>query len=318
MNETLDLYLRAHTVVLDQAKRRSRSKTTTAPLKLPKWPDHAVVFGCESRTGITQELTFGFYRILKLDGDSYVLEEEGGFFVDDLPLDERKIFGAYFGVAVSDKISFPPNFPRLSRSDFIRSVFYKYARQGALLVGFDLPYALGRLARRWTRGEQEEWSLTLSVYPDGNENAHDPRVLITPLDSKKAFIRFRQEWVPKDGKAVRTEIYKSRFLDLRTLIGAEFGKPLSLKAACELKAFENFNLPKKNDYTPTGRVTVREIEEGRQNVRCMAGLLNAAMHEFDLHPITRSPTAVFSPASFVKGYFDAMALIPPSQKFDVP
>jgi CRISPR associated protein Cas1 len=35
----------------------------------------------------------------------------------------------------------------------------------------------------------------LSVFPNGNEKAHDPRVLITPLDSKKAFIRFRQEWV---------------------------------------------------------------------------------------------------------------------------
>jgi hypothetical protein len=318
MNETLDLYLRAHTVVLDQAKKRSQRAATTALSKLPKWPDYAVVFGCESRTGITQELTFGFYRVLKLNGDAYVLEEEGGFFDDDLPLEERKLFGAYFRVAVSDKTSFPPNFPRLTRSDFIRSVFYRYARQGSILVGFDLPYALGRLARRWTPGDQEEWSLVLSVYPDGNENAHDPRVLITPLDSKKAFIRFRQEWVPKDGKSVRTEIYKSRFLDLRTLVGAEFGKPLSLKAACELKAFEEFNLPQKSEYTPSGRVTVREIEEGRQNVRCMAALLNAAMREFDLHPITRPAATVFSPASFVKGYFDAMGLIPPSHKFDVP
>src|ERR1039457_4781856 len=99
MNEPLDLYLRAHTVVLDQAKKRSRRQTTTELSKFPKWPDYAVVFGCESRTGITQELTFGFYRILKLDGDSYVLEEEGGFFDDDLPLDERKLFGAYFRVA---------------------------------------------------------------------------------------------------------------------------------------------------------------------------------------------------------------------------
>jgi hypothetical protein len=52
---------------------------------------YAVVFGCESRTGITQELTFGFYRVLKLNGDSYVLEEEGGFFDDDLPVDERRL-----------------------------------------------------------------------------------------------------------------------------------------------------------------------------------------------------------------------------------
>ena len=54
-------------------------------------------------------------------------------------------------------------------------------------------------------GDRDEWSLVLSVFPNGNENAHDPRVLITPLDSKKAFIRFRQEWVPKDGKATLLE-----------------------------------------------------------------------------------------------------------------
>lgn len=180
MSETLDIYLRAHTVVLDQSKRRSPKDTTSATSNLPKWPDYAVVFGCESRTDITQDLTFGFYRILKLNCDTYVLEEEGAFFEDNLSLAEREILEAYFRTAVSDKTSFPPNFPLLSRSDFIRRVFYKYARQGSLLVGFDLCYALGRLARRWTPGEREEWSLVLSVYPDGNENAHDPRVLITP------------------------------------------------------------------------------------------------------------------------------------------
>ena len=69
---------------------------------------------------------------------------------------------------------------------------------------------------------------------------------------------------------------------------------------------------------PTGRVTLAEIENGRHNVRCIAALLNAAMHEFSLHPITRLPATVFSPASFVKGYFDAMGLLPPAEKFDVP
>jgi hypothetical protein len=246
MNETRDLYLRAHTVVLDRPKQRSSRGRITAPSKLPKkWPDYAVVFGCESRSDITQDLTFGFYRTLKLDGDTYALVEEGAFFDDDLPLAERQVLGAYFSTVVSDATSFPPNFPLLSRSDFIRTVFYKYARRGALLVGFDLSYALGRLARRWTPGDRDEWSLVLSVFPNGKENARDPRVLITPLDSKKAFIRFRQEWVPKDGRAIRTDIYKSRFLDLRTLVGGEFGEHLSLKAACELKAFEKFDLPER-------------------------------------------------------------------------
>jgi hypothetical protein len=318
MNERTDLYLRAHTVVLDESETDSPKDATGATSNLPKWPNYAVVFSCESRTDLTQDLTFGFYRILKLISNTYVLAEEGAFFDDGLGLAEREVLEKYFRTAVSDTASFPPNFPLLSLSDFIRSVFYKYARQGALLVGFDLCYALGRLARRWTRGDQDEWSLVLSVYPDGNENVHHPRVLISPLNSQKAFIRFRQEWVPKDGSAIRTNIDKSRFLDLRTLVGAECGKALSLKAACELAAFAKFDLPQKSSYTPSGRVTVAEIENGRQNVRCVSALLNAAMHEFDLHPIARPASTMFSAASFVKGYFDEMGLIPPAQKFDVP
>jgi len=47
---------------------------------------------------------------------------------------------------------------------------------------------------------------------------------------------------------------------------------------------------------PSGRVTVAEIENGRQNVRCRAALLIAATYEFDLHPSNR-PAAprIFGP-----------------------
>ena len=159
MKERTDLYLRAHTVVLDESKTDAPKDATSATSKFPKWPNYAVVFSCESRTDLTQDLTFGFYRILKLISNTYVLAEEGAFFDDGLRLAEREVLEKYFRTAVSDTASFPPNFPLLSQSDFIRSVFYKYARQGALLVGFDLCYALGRLARRWTRGDQDEWSL---------------------------------------------------------------------------------------------------------------------------------------------------------------
>ncbi len=316
MTETHDIYLRAHTVVLDKRKRSSRG-TDRAPPQPPKWSDDAVVFSCEARTDLAQELTFGFYRVLKLNGDTYALEEEGAFFDDGLRAEERKILERYFQKEVADTTSFPPRFPLLSRSQFITSVFYKYARKGALLIGFDLCYTLGRLARRWAPGDRDEWSLTLSLYPNGYENKHDPRVLITPLDSKKAFIKFPYEWAPKE-KAQPTDIHKSRFLDLRTILAALFGKPLSLKTACELKAFQKYNLPQKNDYTPTGQVTVTEIEEGRQSVRCMAALLYAAKQEFALHPIPAGPDTVYSPASFVKGYLDAMGIARPAEKFDVP
>jgi hypothetical protein len=47
-------------------------------------------------------------------------------------------------------------------------------------------------------GEENEWSLVLVQFADENENLHFPRVLIDPIDSKKSFIGFRKEFIPKD------------------------------------------------------------------------------------------------------------------------
>jgi len=241
----------AHTVVLDQPKKKTFVKgKNTAPSELLKVADYAVVFSCESRTDITQDLTFGSIASLKLNGDTYLLEERAHSSTTTCHWRSAKSWKHAF-VPSFDKKSFPPNFPLIPRSDFIRSVFYKYARQGALLVGFDLCYALRQAGAAMDTRGAEEWSLVLSVYPDGNENAHDPRVLITPLDSKKGVHPLPAGVGTKDGKAIRTDVHKSRFLDLRTLVAAEFGKPVSVKAACELVAFEKFALPRKSDYLPT-------------------------------------------------------------------
>jgi hypothetical protein len=316
MTETLDIFLRAHTVVLDEPKRPGRDRRRRT--KPAKWPELALVFHRASRTDISQELTCGFYRVLKLNGHSYVLEEEGAFFNDELPENEREVLQAYVGAEVPDRTSFPPRFPLHSRSEFVKNVFYRYARKGTLIVGFNICYDLSRIARKWSAGDRDEWSLVLSEFLDGKENLYHPRVLINPIDSKKSFIRFRSEWVPKGGKAYRTDIYKSRFLDLRTLLWALFQKPLSLKAACELQAFKKYDLPKTLDYTPTGQVSVPDIEYARQNARCVAALLNAAKQDFDLHPIQLSPAQAYSPASMVKAYLEEMGIVPPPEKFKVP
>jgi|SRR5579864_5524167 len=322
MSETpRDIFVRAHTVVLDEHKQRKRSDR--APPKLPRWPDFAVVFGCESRRDLGQEPTFGFYRVLKLNDDRYVLEEEGAFFDEGLRPTERNAVATYFQREVAETTSFPPRFPLRTRADFVKDVFYWYARKGALIVGFDICFGLARLARKWSRGDKAEWSLVLSVYPDGNENLKDPRVLINPIDNRKAFIQFRSEWIPKDPSgrplAKKTDIDKARFLDLRTLLSALFDQPLSLKAACELSALEKYGLPQIADDVPSGQVSLAEIESARHKVRCIAALLNASKCEFDLHrSIRRSPAHAYSAGSLVKSYLEAMGIEPPAQKFDVP
>ena len=64
-------------------------------------------------------------------------------------------------------------------------------------------------------------------------------------------------------------------------------------------------------------MTLEEIKYARQDVRCTAGLLNAAKQEFDLHPIPISPDRAYSPASIAKGYLEAMNIEPPEEKFTV-
>src|ERR1700722_9108959 len=236
MSEKHDIFFRAHTVVVNLKKaKKGKGRGRDLRRGQKKGPKYAVVFDCEPRIDTGQGLTFGFYRVLRLDGDTYLLEQEGAFFDDTLPAHERKVLERYVSTAETEVKSFPPEFPLHRRSDFVKQVFYRYARKGALIVGFNLCFDLNRLARSWSEGEKNEWSLVLVQYADGNENVNFPRVLIDPIDSKKSFISFRGEWIPKDKKgrpkAKPTKINESRLLDLRTLLFALFNQPLSLKSA---------------------------------------------------------------------------------------
>jgi hypothetical protein len=98
MSEKHDIFLRAHTVVVDPKKdKKSNGKRRGRDLRRgpKKWPDYTVVFDCETRIDAGQGLTFGFYRVLRLDGDAYQLEEEGAFYDDDLAPRERDVLAKY-------------------------------------------------------------------------------------------------------------------------------------------------------------------------------------------------------------------------------
>jgi hypothetical protein len=114
---------------------------------------------------------------------------------------------------------------------------------------------------RPVRGAQDEWSLTMSRYADGSENQNIPRILIKPIDSKKAFIKLAKPWKPDEWK----DNGRGHFLDLRTLAWALFNRSYSLKRLCEELKTEH----QKIDHEPTGELTVEEIEYARQDGRCI-------------------------------------------------
>ncbi len=290
----------------------------------PKWARYAVIFDCETRIDLRQELTFGVFRVCELRGAIYVCIEDGLFAPDNLPTKERKVLEDYTDHHPSD-IAPEERGPATklhlcSYSGFVEKVFYKYAHQGAMICGFNLPFDLSRIAKKWSEGHKNEWSLQLMESANGrNSNPLYPNILIEPLDSKKAFIRFAAQGIPSG--CTSSNIGQARFFDLRTALWGLFNKSYSLKSACdnEKGPFKGRNLPQKIDHKPIGRVTLKEIEYALGDGRCTEGLLNEIKRAFDMHSgIDLDPDKLYSQATMAKAYLEAQQIKKPSIKFSVP
>ena len=299
-----DIFVRAYAVALKEKKERKKSRT----VEDSKWPEHVLIFDTETRITADQSLTFGVYRLCELVEDRYIVTQEGILYADDLPAKDREVLEQYQRTAISDVHSFPPEFPLHSRTEFMRRMFWPaIKRYGALVCGLNLPFDLSRLALAWGKGDKNEWSLTMSQFPDGTENKYYPHILIQPIDGKKAFISLANPWKPEEWNTKG----KARFLDLRTLGWALFNRPFSLRTLCDELKTEH----RKIDHEPTGEVTVEEIEYARQDGRCTVDALNELKQEFDKHPISLKPNSAYSPASIAKSYLEAMGIRKPAEKF---
>jgi hypothetical protein len=306
-----DIFLRAHTVAACRKERKGKKR------KIQKWPEQVLVFDTETTTDTEQDLLFGVYRLCERNGDEYLCAEEGMFYADDLDADQLEVLKRYARseIAGSEINVFPPKLKLAlySRSMFLKKVFWKAVQRGSLIVAFNAPFDLSRLAVDWGRASDGGWSLMLSQWLNPKtgqleEDTFRPRIVVKSLNSKTAFVSLR---FPRPHKQLWPI---GRFLDLRTLGWALHNRSYSLKKAC--KKF-NATAQKKN-HTPSGRVTKEDVDYARQDGKCTTALLNAMKREFDRHPIDLLPEKTYSPATIAKGYLEAMGIIPPLQKFKIP
>lgn len=304
MSEQHEIYVRAHTVVAEK-KRTQRHPPT-------KWPDEVMVIDTETTLDTAQQLTFGVYRRCKPGPSGYECTEEGLFYADDIDAAQLNVLERFTKDPMNspqiDQKRFPPptRLTLYSRSAFVERVLWRAIRNGAMIVGFNLPFDLSRLAVKSAPADQGGWSLVLSMRRSRKTgeieaNPERPRIVISAKDSKLAFIslkgiRHPEEW-PHGG----------RFLDLRTLGWALRNESYSLNAACNA-----FNVPGKLGHKPTGRVTFAEIKYCLQDGRATTGLLNALKNEFDQHPFELPPDRAYSPASVAKAYLEAMNIARPA------
>lgn len=312
MSKSQDIYLRAHTV------RAGEADPSTPRTPESKWGDYALILDCESRLTADQTLTFGFWRFCELRGNEYVCTEEG-IFHDDHGLSARE-FDVLRKYAKATKPETPADgcnrLRPYSRAKFVEEVLGMAIHAKALIVGFNLPFDLSRLALDWETADNGGHSLILSQWHNAKTgklgpNKYFPRIVVKALNSKTAIIHSTRAPMSEPGKdSKRAKLWPSaRFLDLRTLLWALRNKSYSLKSACK-----EFDVPGKLDHKPSGRVDVEEIEYCRQDVRATVGLLNAVKPEFDLHPITPGPDRMFSPASVAKSYLEKLHISYPSKK----
>jgi DNA polymerase type B, organellar and viral len=271
------------------------------PLRLP---EIAVVFDCETNADETQRLSFASCRIYQ--GDRLRLEIL--FYGDNLPVRDgegyaelQRYVARMQSDAPSDLGTRRKPIVLMSCTEFLESVFYPLAYRGhALVVGFNLPFDLTRIARMAAPTKQHD-GFSLSIW----ENPNRPRLRIRITDSKRADIRFTKRNALQ-GESGYDASFPGHFLDLRTLAFALTDRSYSLASACkEFEATEQ-----KSHASGYGRISSDFIDYCRQDVRATWALWEELRERYSKHPIDLLPTKARSAASIGKAYYRAMSIPP--------
>ncbi len=303
--------LRVHTELLDPPKSKPE-KPHASEATREKWPSRALLIDCEATINELQSLTVGGCQYCRWRHGRYEPVETGVFYDDALDAESVSLIHAYakaHGLRV------------WTRTEFVKRVFWRSVRAQALIVCFNAPFDLSRIACDgvWTPRRGGGWSFTLSEYRDREngelrEDTFEPRLIITPKDGKGAFFHLRTASKMKNGKRVSIRYPPIRCLDLKTLSWALESQSHTLDSACEARGLEG-----KLDHTPTGRVSVEELNYNQGDLRATVRLLNALRADFDAHPLDDlHPDQTWSAATFAKAYLTRIRITPPSEKFALP
>ncbi len=276
-----------------------------------------LVFDTETSTDPTQRLLFGSYRFV-VDGKC---REEGLFYADDLAEDDRKTLEGYASSHEAD--AHKKKLRLLTRKEFLVR-FYKAAYKGrCLVVGFNLPFDLSRLAVdvKTARGRfAGGFSLGLWTFANGKgqelPSMHRPRIGIKQIDSKRALKGFTSrstpdavDLIPDDsttGEPEKGFKFRGHFLDLRTLAFALTDRSYSLESACVAFGVEHA----KQRAARHAQINDEYIAYNRRDVQATAELAEKLLEEYDKHPISLQETRAYSPASIGKAYLHAMGVTP--------
>src|SRR5579864_1076488 len=304
--EPTPVFVRSHTRVKGEKPRKDGEEKLA-----DKWAKYALVFDCETTTDIRQDLNFLWWRFCERKQDTYVCQQEGLVHADALDPESIALIHRYAkakGRKADVEDGCPENILVQSRTEFVDGEFWTAVQAGAVIVCFNAPFDLSRLALEYreARKKNSGWSMVLWRY-EGKPDKLKPKLRIKPKDSRSAFISFA------GGDPNNRTIYRGRFLDLSVLGWALRNRHMTLEGF-----LKSFGLEGKLDHEPTGRVSEKELAYGRRDTERTVALLNAMKREYEGFPIDLPPERAMSAASITKAFLDKMEVKQPARKFDLP
>jgi hypothetical protein len=286
-----------------------RTRARTKPPRVDVGPTPTLVFDTETTTDAAQALIFGSYRVHDRDGR---LLQEGLVRADDLGPSSLAMLEAYVRDHAADNGT---PLALHSRASFVEHVLWPVAYKArAVVVGFNLPFDLSRIAVGWRASRSGGFSLRLweGVERGGKTAPHQyrPEVTITPYGPRRAFLHFTAP--PRTDRVNRDHgrPYRGRFLDCHTLAFALSDRSLTLDGACRLFGVGY----QKRRVERHGDLTEPDVDYNRHDTRLTWRLFERLRDELARHPIDLAPERAASPASIAKGYLRTTGIVPPPER----
>jgi len=278
----------------------------------------ALVFDTETTIDAAQQLNFGVWRLAYRHPDGSIdIAEEGLFHADNLPTRDPAGYGTLREYARTHRGDVTPGkvgpvgrggarltsrgtLTLLSRQDWVEQILWLALGLGAVVVGFNLPFDLSRIAVDAGPGTDDNYgALSLKLW---DTDGFRPRIIIRHLDSRKSLIGA--------GSMLRNPPgWKApRFLDLRTLTAAITDRGFGLKSACEHWQVDNG----KTDPGEHGIITDEYIDYCRRDVQATGELLGKVLTDFYSYRVPNlDPCRALSGASLAKATLKGLGVIPP-------
>ncbi|MDP1912158.1 hypothetical protein [Brevundimonas sp.] len=281
--DRLIIQLRAYVASPRRRGQRGRRSAWTSGI--------CIVFDTETTTDPSQRLRFGAYQIR----DRGSLIARGLFHADDAPKEDRADLKAAFRALRPSDDGEQLEF--ISRTEFIDHVLFGWGQEvGALIVGFNLPFDLSRLATSHTYGKGSMKGGFSFTFADKR-----PNIRVKHLSQRAAFINF----AGKGSADVSPD--RGFFVDVKTLAASLLGQSHSLASLSALLK----TTPKSPLDSYEGRLTPEMVTYCLNDVQVTWECFDLLAKRYQALGLSQTGlNELYSEASLGKAYLQAMGVQP--------